>query len=654
MTTRSKKEKKKEKINVLPDPKIKQIPIKQQNISLLQFTYSSKKPVTTATIQQAGKTILQNATAKIDADNLAFEPQVMATVLFDKSIGWQSGKFSGLEDDEVDVYRFEDQYEYEGKPLQTEYSRFNITLKLVANAGGTTKRTKQPEEFEGNALGLNDCLWYCLRDLHSGIMYMPSAINKPFLLKRVLGLGRKELVPISKLTELATIIKSDINVVGDVEHHHQGPNHLRSITVQLHNQHYTVPNKHAIDAQLRGNTNSRDKQIVLWRKVVAKTNSVAYEGCDGLTVFPLSRETLTNFWMKPKSCKYIYRQAEGATSAEGMLAEHRALLLDIDVLKQASKGFVNLHRQLNETKSALFIFAKLNRLLVPPPKLGQLESTWITNAKSGGLIYGKECELEKGYEYDITSFYPSLLASTSFSVPVGKGVFEHLLTLPPDFLHYGLYRVKITATAQSMQSKLFKFKPSNLYTHFDIKVARDIGLGVELLGCNPNALLFPTRVPAASIFKPFVDYIFDLRQRTGCKRAKRILNCLWGGLSAKRSTVVDMNEQKVLDLEGLEVTHIEPHRDSVLVTVARVEDRYKTSYARLFPFITSFGRYQMYKYLKPVEKNIFRIHTDGFVSDCPINHFKLKKEKKPGLWTLDEAKQGRPCRIHNSKYVEWV
>lgn len=662
MVTRSKEKKKKKAIiNALPKPKLKQIPIKQQNISLLQFSYSSKDPVSTATIQQAAKTILQNANAKIDDGNLAYQPEVMATVLFDKSIGWQSGKFSGLEDDEVDVYRFEDQYEYNGKPLQTTYSTFNITLKLVANAGGGTKRSKKhptPEEFEGSKLGLNDCLWYCLRDLHSGVKYMPSAINKPFLLKRALGLERKDLIPISKLGEVSKLIKADVNVIGDVEHHHQGSKHLRSITVQLHNQHYTVPNKHAIDTQLRGNTNSREKTIVLWRKAVDKINSsITYQGCDGVTVFPLSRETLSNFWMKPKSCKHIYRQAEKATSAQEMLAEHRALEADIKILKDASKGFVNLYRQLNETKSALFIFAKLNRLLVPPPKLGQLESTWITNAKSGGLIYGKECELEKGYEYDITSFYPSLPSSQSFSVPVGEGVFEHLMALPPDFLHYGLYKVKIsvTANATAEQSKLFKFKPSNIYTHFDIKVARDIGLNIELLPCQPNAPLFPTRVPAASIFKPFVDYIFDLRQQTQCPRAKRILNCLWGGLSAKRSTVIDMNEEKVLDLDGRIITHIEPYRDSVLVTAERVEHRFKTSYARLFPFITSYGRYQMYNYLKPVTDNIFRIHTDGFISNKVLQHLKMqKKEKKPGLWTLDEAKEGRPCRIHNSKYVEWL
>lgn len=471
MVTRSKqKEKKKAIINALPKPKLKQIPIKQQNISLLQFSYSSKEPVSTATIQQAAKTILQNANAKIDDGNLAYQPEVMATVLFDKSIGWQSGKFSGLEDDEVDVYRFEDQYEYEGKPLQTTYSTFNITLKLVANAGGgssTPPKKNTPEEFEGSKLGLNDCLWYCLRDLHSGVKYMPSAINKPFLLKRALGLGRNDLIPISKLTEVSKLIKADVNVIGDVEHHHQGSKHLRSITVQLHNQHYTVPNKHAIDTQLRGNTNSREKTIVLWRKAVDKINSsITYQGCDGVTVFPLSRETLSNFWMKPKSCKHIYRQAEKATSAQEMLAEHRALEADIKILKDASKGFVNLYRQLNETKSALFIFAKLNRLLVPPPKLGQLESTWITNAKSGGLIYGKECELEKGYEYDITSFYPSLLSSQSFSVPVGEGVFEHLMALPPDFLHYGLYKVKIsvTANATAEQSKLFNPFPGTVRT----------------------------------------------------------------------------------------------------------------------------------------------------------------------------------------------
>lgn len=631
-------------------PKQKEIPIQQDSIRLLQFTYQSKAAVNSKTIQAAGEQLLQNAQAKIAEFGLSAEPQVMATVLFDQSIGWQSGKFSGVNDDEIDLYKFEDQYEYEGEPLQTEYKNFNLTLKLVKTTGGHSAK--------------NDCLWHCLNQAFRETR-LPRSINLPHLLKRKLGLARTAMVSVSKLPMLSQILKVELNVVGDVEQHHNQAKdgvYTKKLTLKLHDQHYTLAKKHAIDNQLRGSTSVMDRPIVLYSEVnSADTGALSYLAYNSSNTLnspnmrPLQRKELELFWTKPQSSKQIYRKSQFSKNFTKHCAEEYAeIQRDANQLKVSTKGLINLHRQLNETKSALFVFAKLNAMMTPPAKIGQLESTWIDAAKSGGLIWANEApvELETACQYDINSFYPSLLTRQAFSIPVGEGTFKHIAELPPDFALYGLYKCRISsANNPSNTNKWFKFKSANtIYTHYDINVARKLGMTVTMSTASPNVLLFEDRVPARSVFKPFVDYIYDLRKTVPDAtkpRVKKIMNCLWGGLCAKRKTKVDMNKVKVLDLEGRSVTHIEPFGDSILVTVERNENRYKTTYARMLPFITSYGRYVMFKELHPFKDSIHRIHTDGFIADRKLD---LKLSTKLGGWKIE--KQGK-CRIKNSKHVEW-
>ena len=103
-----------------------------------------------------------------------------------------------------------------------------------------------------------------------------------------------------------------------------------------------------------------------------------------------------------------------------------------------------------------------------------------------------------------------------------------------------------------------------------------------------------------------------------------------------------------LDLAGRPITHIEPYRDSVLIKLEKTEDKYKTSYARMLPFMTAYGRRKMYLALKDVEAHVYRIHTDGFVIDRPLDSLPLST--KIGEWKIE--KQGR-CQIFNAMKVEF-
>ena len=51
----------------------------------------------------------------------------------------------------------------------------------------------------------------------------------------------------------------------------------------------------------------------------------------------------------------------------------------------------------------------------------------------------------------------------------------------------------------------------------------------------------------------------------------------------------------------------------------KINDIYKTPYARLGTFLTSQGRRHMAKILLPEKENIKRVQTDGFLTTKPIH-----------------------------------
>jgi hypothetical protein len=173
-------------------------------------------------------------------------------------------------------------------------------------------------------------------------------------------------------------------------------------------------------------------------------------------------------------------------------------------------------------------------------------------------------------------------------------------------------------------------------------MALEIGLHIELL--SKNAMLFSDRINSSYVFKPYFDYMFELHQKCPLPRIKTMMNSLWGGLCRKNITKVDMNHVNVLDLKGREITHIEPFENNYLITVENFENKFKTTYARMFPFITSYGRYQMFQTLKSHSESIFRIHTDGFITDKEL----FEHSTEVGGWKIE--KQGS-CHIHNSVYI---
>jgi hypothetical protein len=349
--------------------------------------------------------------------------------------------------------------------------------------------------------------------------------------------------------------------------------------------------------------------------------------------------------MRPRSLKIIYRKTDDIETP--LIDQYNKLIEEIETILEQSKGFINLYRQLNDTKSAMFIFAKMCRNITPPPPITQLETNYIYLSRSGGIIYGvKDVKLENAWCYDINKMYSSLLSSYQFTIPKGEGKIVKLDKLPTDFFQYGIYNCKVEDIDVKHKHllKFFKFKRNNMYTHYDLNMALEIGLYIELI--SENAMLFPDRINSSYVFKPYFDYMLELHQRCPLPRIKTMMNSLWGGLCRKNITKVDMNHVDVLDLKGREITHIEPFENNYLITVENFDNKFKTTYARMFPFITSYGRYQMFQKLKSHSKSIYRIHTDGFITDKKL----FEHSTEAGGWKIE--KQGK-CHIHNSVNIDW-
>lgn len=616
---------------ILKSYKMKELPIKQDGINILQFMYKKKKGFDNNDIEATAKKLQQGVLTKLAESGMEnYDAQMMITNLYDKSIGWQSGRFTDFGDD-VNFYDFANEYEYEGDRIQDTFNRVNILVKLVTKAGG----------FDGK---MNDCLFYALRD---GVD-MPKRIRDPYRLKRYVKVERYDLVPVGAIPKLEEKMKVRINVIGDVERV-SAAEHKETITVKLSNGHYTLHNRHKIDKQLRGGTNYRDKTIVMYEESHAE-GKLKYVAYDGEQQYEIDRSVLNEFWMKPLSSKVIYRRRRPDCGT--LQQQHEQMVSDAHELAEHSKGKINLFRQLNEKKAALFLFGKLSSTFPPPEPISELEARWIRNARSGGLIWAERCELENAYCYDMNKMYSAMLKNDRFTVPTGKGVFSTMSQEEADsapYFAYGIYHCRIT-NPNNIDTRLFSYSKRTYYTHYDLTTAKSLGLSIEMVGGSNNVLLYPKRVHSHHLFAPFVNFmdgVYKKCSKKGKGRCKLIMNALWGGLSMANDTRIDLNECKELDLKDREVVHVEPYKKSFLVNVQCYTKRFKTDYARIGCFLPAFGRRTMFQQLQKYRQHICRVHTDGFVSEKKL---KMEMGREIGQWKLEH--EGR-CHIRSAVHVEW-
>jgi hypothetical protein len=327
-------------------------------------------------------------------------------------------------------------------------------------------------------------------------------------------------------------------------------------------------------------------------------------------------------------------------------------MLNVKQLYDATNGAIDLSKyEYNINTTAKVLAYQHFKTLPNPDEIDKVEEKWLLNSFKGGLIHGQDIELENAREYDQKSAYPFHMVQPNIDFPMKKGVFEKLSELPEQ-LSYGLYRVQIFPCNDPNINKLFSFNCQNYYTHYDLKMARQLGLDICLIEDDEaNCLLYKTgRIKGCTMFKTLMDYLFDLKSK-GVPFAKDLINMIWGALCERRkcTRITRPETDKEIHIDDATIYSITPTEHGHKIKYMK-NDRpaFVYNYARLGVFLTSRVRLTMMSVMLPHKDNIFRFHTDGFITDKELPEITLGEK----IGNFEIKKQGH-CKILNCMRVVW-
>ncbi|GBB97185.1 hypothetical protein RclHR1_29330001 [Rhizophagus clarus] len=168
--------------------------------------------------------------------------------------------------------------------------------------------------------------------------------------------------------------------------------------------------------------------------------------------------------------------------------------------------------------------------------------------------------------------------------PVRAGEFKTITHIRTDsikdHLKYGIYRVFIEGQlAEQKCTRGFRYNPAGYYTHYDLLIAMDLGLHIELSSESPNALIYEQSklMSGDGIFNQWASYLTEIKEEGGKagKVAKHMLVSLWGRLYS--------------------------------------DGRRPRPHWRMAPFISVKGCKIISEKIRPLGDRVKRIHTDGFI-----------------------------------------
>lgn len=288
-------------------------------------------------------------------------------------------------------------------------------------------------------------------------------------------------------------------------------------------------------------------------------------------------------------------------------------------------------------------------------RINTTEFHWFQNHYNGGKQFyckGKEPGIFKNcYGYDFKNCYASVLGNTSntlnlngknykFLFPEKEGELKTINELPK-FLDYGLYKVKIISQNQNF-NKYFTFNNKNIYTHYEIQIARDCiiqlhmkDIDIQLLSEDNNFLSYHSRTTTShTVFSKWFEKISEMKKEMkGNTLLKFMSSSLWGSLSKLNKVI--LNEDEMFgdidyDYEIMDMFQKNGDNYYKIIPLKNNSNIYNTNF-RLKPFITAFVRCKMMKIIMDYNlwSNVIRIHTDGIILDKQVNFTKNDKELIP-------------------------
>mmetsp|Transcript_7120 Transcript_7120/g.7464 ORF Transcript_7120/g.7464 Transcript_7120/m.7464 type:complete len:455 (-) Transcript_7120:382-1746(-) len=340
---------------------------------------------------------------------------------------------------------------------------------------------------------------------------------------------------------------------------------------------------------------------------------------------------------KPKLIDNFTKQKIGLKEQCEMLNKEAILL------KLITQDKLNIFKTGTIYKSAIQLWYDLCK----PPIADPIEEQEINILERchGALMYGIKYE-GIGYKYDVCSEYPSLMASSHHTYPIKEGEYKTYTKDEFDklkFYKFGMYHVKVTNT----DYRVFKSNVDNWYTHTDLNFAKSkCNATIELIEDGEvNALLyeFSKSISGKLLFGPYVDFLFKLKKDHKC--VKKYLNVLWGGLCKKNIMTVSDNK---INAGKIILTVTPGDNGNLLFETVKLSCYYDSDYARIKPFILSYGRIKIANIILQNMNKVIRCHTDGIICKEPITNITFGNEL--GDLKYEGSSQ---CKILNSNMYTW-
>jgi hypothetical protein len=246
------------------------------------------------------------------------------------------------------------------------------------------------------------------------------------------------------------------------------------------------------------------------------------------------------------------------------------------------------------------------------------------------------------YGYDYSSFYGHLMGAdfSKFQFPIGHGKTVMLTDDSPltkaihnrdiTKLSFGIYHMKIVSRGKQA-NKNFTFNPNNRYTYYDLQFAFMYQTQFEFEFSElKSAYIYPNSkmVYSSNIFGDWFNPLMKLK--TKCSKnmlTKHPLTSLHGILSAFKivslqpdddtTDVTDFDDDEESDYKFIRgnTEHDNNGNPCCENEMVSTSDPYRHAYARLKPFLTSYGRFYVGRFIMDngLFDSVLRIHTDGIV-----------------------------------------
>jgi len=484
----------------------------------------------------------------------------------------------------------------------------------------------------------HDSLYNSL-ELAVGVGNMPDAISTQSKLKLFLDIERGEFVKtFDVLDKIAPLFKNhSLSIVGDVnENLFKGENKHLNIKLKLKDDIYT----------LRNNT-GREKTIKSFFKELGPESVWTYYRNDENMTYILYNGKMykeinhEEFYKLKITYKNIFIKSD-KNNIEVVFNE---FIKNANNLIEISDGLINPFRYSSDSIGSLDIWRRLSKSYSYSDIIEKEEANILNLSFQGGLIYCKANYSGYGICYDINSYYPSLMIDRGFQFPVE--CFEKVYYTENEFnrltyYKYGIYRCSILG-----EDILFKKNPMNIYCHYDLTVAKELGLKIVINTDEQYNFYYYSKeklVKGMDVFGPFVEKLYELKLKN--KTVKKYLNCLWGSLSAKSkySKIINENDNfevnsnfKIKSMDNI-------NSDNIKINYTDKNKLFKTNEARVV-FITAYARYKLFKMIKQYKNNIVRIHTDSIILD---KYIEIKTGTGLGNWKVENV---GTCFIKNINNV---